>query len=46
MQAAVMNPCELAACVRSRLFRLMQDGASVRLAKGYAVVLQPDESRP
>ncbi len=46
MQPAVIDSHELAACVRSRLFRLMQDGASVRLAKGYAVVLQPDESRP
>ena len=45
MQPTVMDPCELAACVRSRLFRLMQDVASVHWAKGYAI-LQPDESRP
>ena len=45
MQAAVMDSYEMKACVRSRLFRLMQDVASVHWAKGYAV-LQPDESRP
>jgi hypothetical protein len=36
MQAAVIDSHELAAWVRSRLLRLMEDGASAHLARGYA----------
>ena len=36
MQASVTASHELAAWVRSRLLRLIEDGASVPLARGYA----------
>ena len=36
MQASVTDSHELAAWVRSRLLRLIEDGASVPLARGYA----------
>jgi hypothetical protein len=36
MQATVIESPDLAAWVRSRLLRLMEDGASAHLARGYA----------